>query len=180
MAKNKTISGHEAITSWGSPLLRAARIPGLKISLRTRRAYLPLFLALAVDLNKIIPLSVKDTWSFNYRKPRMNSGVSDHAGYAIDCWSAREGAHTWPSRMKKAQAEKIAAILEGYKTPDGRHIFLWGASKLAPGVDAYSGPTHQTKAGNDPMHFAIARGITVKDAQAARRALKIRYNGTRG
>jgi hypothetical protein len=81
--------------------------------------------------------------------------------------------------MKKAQAVAIAEILEEYRTEDGRYIFLWGASKLAPGVASYAGPTHQTKAGNDPMHFAIARGITVKDAQAARKRLGIKYNGTR-
>jgi len=136
MAKNKTVSGHEAVTSWGSPLLRAARIPGLKISLRTRRAYLPLFLALAVDLNKIIPLSVKDTWSFNYRKPRMSGSVSDHAGYAIDCWSAREGAHTWPSRMKKAQAEKAMRTASSTTVSERNREMIANAEiKLAQGQD---------------------------------------------
>jgi hypothetical protein len=86
---SKTVSGHDAIKSWGSPLLRAARIPGTSISLRTRRSALPLFLHLAARLNtEARPLNPRDTWSFNYRPIRTGSAVSDHAGYAIDCWSS--------------------------------------------------------------------------------------------
>ena len=33
---SKTVSGHDAIKSWGSPLLAARRVPGTKVSLRTR------------------------------------------------------------------------------------------------------------------------------------------------
>lgn len=176
---SKTVSGHQAIKSWGSPLLAAQRIPGLKISLRTRKACLPLFLNLAGRLNEEVePLSPKDTWSFNYRPIRMGqSAVSDHAGYAIDCWSSTIGAHRWPSKMPAKKARQISRILEDYKTPDGRYIFLWGASSQAPGVN-YSGPTHRTQRGNDPMHFAIARGITIRDLMRTRRAMKLRKNGT--
>jgi hypothetical protein len=174
----KTVSGHTAITSWGSPLLRAARIEGTKITLRTRRSALPLFLNLASNLNENVQeLSVKDTWSFNYRAIRMGDSVSDHAGYAIDCWSSTIGAHRWPTKMPAKLAREISNILETYKTPNGKHIFLWGASSLAPGV-IYTGPTHKTQAGNDPMHFAIAKGITTTDLMKTRKHLGIKLNGT--
>jgi hypothetical protein len=174
----KTVSGHDAIRTWGSPLLRAARIPGTKINLRTRRSALPLFLHLASRLNKEIrPLSPKDTWSYNLRPIRMGQkATSDHAGYAIDAWSSTIGRHTWPSKMPAKIARQIGRILEDYKTSDGRYIFLWGASSQAPGVD-YEGPTHRTRAGNDPMHFAIAPGITTKDLMAVRRAMRLQLNG---
>lgn len=176
---SKTVSGHDAIKSWGSPLLRAARIPGTKISIRTRRSCLPLFLHLAARLDQDVrQLSNRDTWSFNYRPIRMGQrAVSDHAGYAIDCWSSNIGAHTWPSRMPARLATKISRILEDYRTPDGRFVFLWGASSQAPGVN-YAGPTHRTQKGNDPMHFAIAPGITTRDLIQTRRAMRLRLNGT--
>lgn len=175
----KTASGHNPIRTWGSPLLRAARIPGTKISIRTRRSALPIFLHLAARLNREArPLSSKDTWSFNFRPIRMGQKVtSDHAGYAIDAWSSTVGRHTWPSKMPAQLARRIGRILEDYKTPDGRYLFLWGASSQAPGVD-YKGPTHRTRAGNDPMHFAIARGISNADLMATRRAMGLRLNGT--
>jgi hypothetical protein len=175
---SKTVSGHEAIKSWGSPLLRAARIPGTRISLRTRRSCLPLFLHLFARLNREVRvLNPKDTWSYNYRPIRTGSAVSDHSGYACDAWSSTVGAMTWPSRMPEGLARKIGRILEDYKTPDGRYIFLWGAASIAPGVN-YKGPTHRTQRGNDPMHFAIARGITTKDLMRTRKAMRLRLNGT--
>lgn len=173
----KTISGHEAIKSWSSPLLLARKVPGTKITLRTRRACLPLFLNLAARLNEEVrPLSISDTWSFNYRPGRMTDTVSDHAGYAIDCWSSSIGAHTWPSKMPATVAKKISRLLEQYQTKDGRFVFLWGASLQAPGV-VYLGPTHSTQKGNDPMHFAIARGISMKDVSAVQKALGIGPDG---
>jgi len=175
---SKTVSGHDAIKSWSSPLLAARPIPGTKISLRTRRSCLPLFLHLAARLNKEVrPLSSRDTWSYNNRPIRMGGGVtSDHAGYAIDLWSSTIGAHVWPSRMPEESARKISRILENYKTKDGRYVFLWGAASIAPGV-TYKGPTHRTQKGNDPMHFAIAKGITNKDLMQVRKSMGIRLDG---
>lgn len=174
----QTVSGHEAIKSWSSPLLAAREIPGTKISLRTRRSCLPLFLNLAARLDKEVePLSKRNTWSFNYRAIRMGDAVSDHAGYAIDCWSDGIGSHTWPSKMPVAKAKKISKILQDYKTADGRYVFLWGASELAPGV-VYKGPHYKTQAGNDPMHFAVAPGITTSDLMKVRKALGVQLNGS--
>jgi hypothetical protein len=175
---SKTVSGHDAIKSWGSPLLAARKIPGTNITLRTRRSALPLFLHLAARLNtEVKPLSPRDTWSFNYRPIRLGQAVSDHAGYAIDCWASGIGAMTWPSKMPAKIAKQIGRVLEDYMTPDGRYIFLWGASSLAPGVD-YKGPTHRTQRGNDPMHFAIARGVTNQDLMRTRKAMRLRLDGT--
>jgi hypothetical protein len=174
----KTVSGHQAIKSWSSSLLAARVIPGTRISLRTRRSCLPLFLHLAARLDEEVkPLSKRNTWSYNYRAIRMGAAVSDHSGYAIDCWSDGIGAHTWPSKMPATKARKISRILEEYRTKDGRYVFLWGASSIAPGV-IYKGPTHKTKAGNDPMHFAIAKGITTRDLMRVRKDMKLRLNGT--
>jgi hypothetical protein len=126
---------------------------------------------------EVKPLSKRNTWSYNYREIRMGDAVSDHAGYAIDCWSDDIGAHTFPSKMPATKARKISKILEEYRTKDGRYVFLWGASSIAPGV-TYKGLTHKTKAGNDPMHFAIARGITTKDLMQVRKAMAVRLDGS--
>lgn len=174
----KTISGHQAITSWSSPLLRVAQIPGTKISLRMRKAVLPLFLHVSARLNdEVQALSPKDTWSFNYRKPRMGSGVSDHAGYAADLWSSTIGAHTWPSKMPKTKAKKMAAVLSEYRTKDGRYVFGWGIAKVAPGGDIYKGPTYNNPQFNDPMHIFVAPGITMRDCMRVRKEMKIDRNG---
>lgn len=174
----KTVSGHDAVKSWASPLLAARKVPGTRITLRTRRSCLPLFLHLFARLNREVrALSPKDTWSFNYRPIRLGSAVSDHAGYACDAWSSSVGAMTWPSRMPEAMARKIGRILEDYKTPDGRFVFLWGAARIAPGVD-YAGPTHRTARGNDPMHFAVAPGVSTQDLMATRRMMGLKLNGT--
>lgn len=173
-----TVSGHEAIKSANSPLLSARVIPGTQIKIRTRRSCLPLFLNLAARLNdEVKPLSKRNTWSFNFREIRMGDAVSDHAGYAIDCWSDDIGAHTFPSKMPIMKARKISKILEEYRTDDDRYVFLWGASAQAPGV-TYKGPHHQTKAGNDPMHFAIAKGITTSDLMKVRKAMGVRLDGS--
>jgi hypothetical protein len=175
---SKTVSGHDAIKLWGDPRLAARRIPGTRISIRTRRSCLPLFLHLAARLNREVrPLSPKDTWSYVYRPIRLGAAVSDHAGYGIDCWASTIGAMTWPSRMPADLARKIGRILEDYKTPDGRYIFMWGAASIAPGVN-YKGPTHRTQRGNDPMHFVIARGIDTKDLMRTRRAMRLKLDGT--
>jgi hypothetical protein len=175
---SKTVSGHDAIKSWGDPRLAARPIPGTKINLRTRRSALPIFLHLFARLNREVrPLNPKDTWSFNYRPIRLGQAVSDHAGYACDAWSSSVGAMTWPSKMPAKLAKQIGRVLEDYKTPDGRYVFLWGAARIAPGVD-YKGPTHRTERGNDPMHFAIAPGITNRDLMRTRKAMRLRLDGT--
>ena len=174
----QTISGHAAIKSVKSRFLRLAYVPGRPIHILVRRAYAPLFLRLMVLLDQVEQLKNRNTWSYNYRAPRMGSGISDHAGYAVDCWSDGIGAHTWPSRMPEKQAREIAAILNRFRTKDGRYVFLWGASSQAPGVSFYKGPKYSQQASNDPMHFAIAPGITIRDALQVRRAMKIKFDGT--
>ena len=173
----RTISGHPAIASSASPFLRRCDVPGRPIWIMVRKAYAPLFLRLMVLLDTVEHLTQRNTWSYNYRKPRMGSGVSDHAGYAIDCWSDGIGAHTWPSRMPKDQALAISRILENFRTADGRHIFGWGACNDAPGV-VYTGPTYANHVSNDPMHFYIAKGISTVDAIRAIRKMRIRKDGT--
>lgn len=175
-----TISGHRAITSTRSPLLAVRRVPGRPISLRTHRAYLPLFLRLAVLLDiRVEPLKTRNTWSYAYRAPRMgsSSSISDHAGYACDFWSDGIGAHTWPSRMDRSEALAMSHVLEGFRTVDGRHIFGWGATASAPGV-IYTGPTYTKPESNDPMHVFVAPGISVLDALRARRKMSIKGDGT--
>lgn len=174
----KTVSGHEAIKSVSSPLLSARLIPGTNITLRTRRTCLPVFLHLASRLDKEVEaLSKRNTWSYNFRPIRMGEAISDHAGYAIDCWSDGIGAHRWPSKMPAAKAKKIGRILESYRTSAGEYIFGWGASSKAPGVD-YKGETYHTEAGNDPMHFFIARGVSMAEVERVRKSMGIRLDGT--
>lgn len=174
----KTISGHNAIRSGLSPYLRKCTVPGRPIWIKVHKGYAPLFLRLMVLLDQVEPLTMRNTWSYNYRAPRMgsSSSVSDHAGFGVDCWSDGIGAHTWPSRMPAAEAKKISAILKGFKTADGRLVFGWGICKESPGVDY---PIVYSKhASNDPMHFYIAPGITTSDAAAVIKALGIRKDGT--
>lgn len=174
----KTISGHDAIRTSLSPYLRKCTVPGRPIWIKVHKDYAPLFLRLMVLLDQVEKLQQRNTWSYNYRAPRMGTAaqVSDHAGYAIDCWSDGIGTHTWPSRMPAADAKKISAILKGFKTKDGRLVFGWGACADAPGV-AYP-ITYSKHASNDPMHFYIAPGITTADAAAVIKALGIRKDGT--
>lgn len=171
-----TLSGHAAITSSSSPLLRTAYVPGRPIWIKTHRAYTPLFLRLMVLLDQVEPLKQRNTWSYNYRQGRMATGISDHAGYAIDCWSDGIGAHTWPSRMPRDAALQISRILDNFRTHDGRYIFLWGICRESPGV-VYGGPTYTKHESNDPMHFAIAPGVTAFDAVRARLKMRIRNDG---
>jgi hypothetical protein len=176
----KTISGHTAIKYSLDPRIRKAWVPGRPIWIRVARPYTPLFLRLMVLLDQVEQLEMRNTWSFNYRAPRMggSSEVSDHAGYAIDCWSDGIGAHTWPSKMPKDKAAKISEILKTFRTSDGRYIFGWGASKKSAGVDYPI--TYRLTKSNDPMHFYIAPGITAKDSAAVIREMGIKPNGTIG
>lgn len=185
-----TLSGHTARLP-GSPYLRRKPVISPNANgfwITADRAALPLLLDLARKLsNKVQPLNVKNCWSYNYRPPAMGSGVSDHAGWAIDLWSGTVpgpggngiGAHTWPSRMPVDKARVIARVLEKYRTADGRHVFGWGIAKPAPGGLFYSGPTYNKTTSNDPMHFFIAPGITRKDLREARKRMGIRRDGTR-
>ena len=174
----RTVSGHPALKTYDLRLKRAY-VPGRPIWLRTHRAALPLFLRLAVLLDQVPggQLRMMDTWSYAYRPPRAGDGWSDHAGWACDFLSSREGANTGtkPSRMPAQMAAAWSAILEKFKTPDGRHVFLWGASDKSPGV-IYTGPTYSRL--NDPMHVAVAPGISVADLKATQKALRIKDDGT--
>lgn len=172
----KTVSGHTALRNI-DPRLARRYVPGRPIWIRTHRSYLPLFLRLAVLLDQVEQLKLSNTWSYNYRQPRQGQGVSDHAGYAIDCWSDGIGRQTWPSKMPADKAAAISAILERFKTADGRHVFGWGACSKAPGV-IYSGPTYRLTKSHDPMHFFIAPGISTKDAAAVAKKLGIMSDGT--
>ena len=169
-----TLSGHVAITSPTSVLLGVAKVPGRPITLRTGKTFLPLFLRLAVLCDQVIQLHPNDTWSYAYRAPRMGDGISDHAGWAVDFWSSREGAATWPSRMSSAEAEDIAHILEHFTTASGEHIFGWGAVKAG----GYTGPHYTKTRYNDPMHFYRAPGVSNADGAAVIKRLRIRPNGT--
>lgn len=172
----KTVSGHSALKGY-DPRLARRFVPGRPVWIKAHRSYLPLFLRLAVLLDQVEPLKLSNTWSYNYRPPRLGTGVSDHAGYAMDCWSNGIGAQTWPTKMPADKAAKISLILEGFKTPDGRHVFGWGTYYKAPGV-TYSGDMYKKTRSNDPMHFFIAPGVSTSDAAKVMKALGIQKDGT--
>ena len=172
-----TISGHTALRNY-DPRLKRAFVPGRPVWLRTHRNALPLFLRLGVLMDQVEQLKLSDTWSYAYRAGRMSKDISDHAGWAVDFWSARIGAHTWPSKMPADKAAQISAILSKFRTPDGRLIFLWGISHKSPGVVYPESHTYSSTTANDPMHFAIAPGITVADLKATQKAMRIKDDGT--
>ena len=151
-------------------------MPGRPITLRAHRAALPLFLRLAVLLDQVIPLRPEDTWSYCHRKPRPNADsvlYSDHAGWAIDVWTTRQGAAGFPGSLTKTQATKISRHLKKFRTPDGRYVFGWGVSDKIAGVTF----PHTYHALNDPMHFFVRPGIKVADLHATRKAMNIKSNG---
>ena len=173
----RTISGHPAHRS-RSPWLATRYVPGRPIWLRTDRRALPLFLRLCVLLDQVEPLKLRNTWSYNYRPNAIGGGgISDHAGWAIDCWSDGIGRRGWPPAMTAKQATAISDVLERFKTADGRHVFGWGAVASAPGV-TYTGPTYSRHSSSDPMHFFVAPGITPRDLAEVRKAMRIMSDGT--
>ena len=172
----RTISGHYAHPPH-SLKLRTRQVPGRPITLRAHRAALPLFLRLAVLLDQVIQLRPDDTWSYCYRKPCSSpTGAlfSDHAGWAIDVWTTRQGKVGFPGTLTKTQATKISRHLKKFHTPDGRYVFGWGVSDKIAGV-TYPHTYHNI---NDPMHFFIRRGIKVADLHATRQAMNLKWNGT--
>lgn len=172
----KTLSGHPALLPF-DPRLRTRGVPGRPIRLRAHRAALPLMLRLSVLLDQVIPLHAADSGSYAYRKPRTDpagSRLSDHAGWAVEHWSTREGRQGFPTSMTASQAARISAILRRFATPDGRLVLGWGASDRSPGVD-YPITYHRL---SDPMHVHVAPGITVADLRAVAAAMRIRPDGT--
>ncbi len=145
--------------------------------LRAHWLALPLLLRLAVLLDQVIPLHAADSWSYAYRRPRTSpTGLrfSDHAGWAVDHWAAREGREGIPTTMTADHAKRISRILRTFATPDGRPVFGWGASDRNPGVD-YPITYHRL---SDPMHVHVAPGITTADLRATAAAMRIRPDGT--
>jgi len=157
----QTVSGHPAIRFQGSPQLRRAYVPGRPVWIRVHRAYAPLFLRLCVLLDQVEQLKPTDTWSYAYRKARMANHTSDHAGYAVDVWSSRQGqVGKRPSAELRDQVDRI---LDKFTTANGRRIFGWGG--------AYANTP-------DAMHFYVNPTITPKDAKDVQDRLGIRPDGT--
>ena len=173
---SKTISGHEAIRPVDLRL-RTRLVPGRPIKFRTHYLALPLFLRLGVLLDGVIELRTYDTWSYAYRKPRTDefgAQYSDHAGWAIDVWTSRQGRVGFPGTMTKRQAAIISQRLKQFVTTDGRYVFGWGVSDKVPGVE-YPDTYHRI---NDPMHFFINPEIQMKDLKQVRASLNIALDGT--
>lgn len=157
----KTISGHDALRSF-DPRLARRYVPGRPVWFRTHRAYLPLFLRLGVLLDQVIVLKPTDTWSYAYRETRITKGkTSDHAGYAIDVWTTRDGQQG--RRPSVSLAKQVHDVLDKFKTADGRRVFEWGG-------DYRNVP--------DPMHFNVSPGVSPKDAAAVIKALRLNSDGT--
>lgn len=172
----RTVSGHPAVPVY-DPRLRERLLPGRRIRLKAHYAALPLFLRLAVLLDGVIPLREYDTSSYNYRKPRSTPNgnqYSDHAGWAIDVWTTRQGRVGFPATITTRQAAMVSTRLKRFRTDDGRYVFGWGVSDKVPGVD-YPHTYHQI---NDPMHFFVRPGITPRDLRAVRRKLGIEVDGS--
>jgi hypothetical protein len=172
----ETLSGHDAIRAT-DPRLRTHFVPGRPIKFKMHYAALPLFLRLGVLLDGVIALRTYDTYSYAYRKPRTDefgAKYSDHAGWAIDVWTSRQGRVGFPGTLTKRQAEMISQRLKQFITDDGRYVFGWGVSDKIPGVD-YPDTYHRI---NDPMHFFINPGIRVKDLKLVRASLNIALDGT--
>lgn len=153
-----------------SLFLATGTVPGTEVRLRMRREVLPLFLALAADYHRAVaPLRKGECGAHNYRPAMGGGGWSDHAsGTAVDLNWRHEGAqgpHGGMATMSKAQVAACAALKRKYR------ILIWGGDK-ARGGD-YAKPVNW-----DPMHFAIAPGVSPAEVAKVIAALRIRDDGT--
>lgn len=158
---SRTISGHEAVTTSTSPLLVRVAVPGADWTILAHKDYAPILASVAAAWHReVAPLRLDplECWSYAYRPPRLGSGVSDHAGYAIDVNSAHEGAQGCAGgmvTMSSAQLRACKAIADRY-----RPVVYWG------GPVAYGGQYGSHGCATvDPMHWYIRPGAT---PQAAR------------
>ena len=144
-------------------------------------AALPLMLRVAVLVDiKVAQLKPTNTGSYAYRRPRVAgaAGMSDHCGWAADFGYPPHqwGDRCWPSHMTPQQAAAMSAILERFRTPDGRHVFGWGAIPQSPGM-VYTGPHYSQTRYSDPQHVFVAPGISVTDLKATANAMGIQTDG---
>ena len=153
----RTISGHDAIVTSSSSLLDRVTVNGW--TLIAHQAYAQVFARLAADWAATVhPLRLDplECWSYAYRPPRMGSGVSDHAGYAIDLNSAHEGAqgvYGGMRTMSRSQLEACQLLTKRYGS-----VLHWGGSV------EWGGQYHQP-ANWDPMHWYVRPGATAADAR---------------
>lgn len=168
-----TVSHHQAITSASSPLLRHIKVPGVDLTLTVHRDYAPVFAALARDYHdtvahlRIHPL---ECWSYAYRQANMASGVSDHAGWAIDLNSAHEGAQgSWGGMRTMSLAQKVACreLARAYGS-----VLYWGGSTAWGGQYRYASNW-------DPMHWYVRPYCTPAAAKALMIKLGIDKDGNR-
>jgi len=140
-----------ALNGWtvlapGSRMLATGTVPGTKIQLTTRRAALPLFLALAYDYNDWIkPLRAACTGGYAYRQSNGSEGWSTHAaGAAVDINWSFEGAQRPANRKFWALEQNAKAALWLKEVYD---VVEWGGDW---------GPSFW-----DPMHWQISHRANV-------------------
>jgi hypothetical protein len=156
-------------------------VPGVGMSVTLRNEFLPLALALLVDLNRyVVPLRTGPLDGLEVRQSRTGGGFSNHAsGTAFDihydstdprypAWPADHGRH-----CSAAQIRAVHTILDRYTLDDGTRVIGWGGDWT---VGTYC----------DEMHFEVAQGwepkvgrdIGVGDLRAVIKRLRIRPDGT--
>lgn len=135
------------VLSPSSRLLATGTVPGTSVKLTTRRACLPLFLAIAYDYNDWIrPLKAACTGGYAYRQSNGSAGWSTHAaGAAIDINWSFEGAQRPANRKFWADPQRIKTINWMKEIYDVVELGLdWGPSFW------------------DPMHWQISQKANVE------------------
>lgn len=177
----RSIAGYPVASDYGDPILATGYVPGTgltegsrRVSLTTRKAWLPLFLALAADYHRTvapIDTGIVDDWSISIRQANASSSMSDHAaGVAIDLNATTTGAqgpNGGMSLMTAAQIKACVALKHHFE------VVIWGGDK-ARGGD-YSQPRYW-----DPMHYAAKPGTNDTDAKRVVSEQGIALDGTRG
>lgn len=156
---------------WGDPRARKDKTP-CGTDLWVRAELWPLFAAISTDWNNTIR-PIHSTDGYDYRQAHAASAWSDHSSAsAVDHNADAEGQQGtgmlwfW-KRWKNRRA--ITRIIKTYG------VVMWGGPDICN--DAGTG---YTQPGNyDPMHIAIAKGISIEEVQAKIQFLGIDHNGIR-
>lgn len=170
-----------SLNGWGvmptadNPNLRTGTVPGTRKRLTAHRVVLPLFLAVAHDIDRtVIDLDGGPLDGWSYRQARAADGWSNHAsGSAFDFrYDVLKADHR--RHMTTAQVTAMHRILDRYTLPGGRRVLGWGGDWK---VGVYCDEMHIEVA----QPWAVGAGgkpVTTTDIVAVIRRLGIQPNGT--
>lgn len=168
-----TLNGWPELKS-GDRHLRTGRVPGTTKQVTLRDVFLPLALAVLVDINAtVLPLDPGPLDGWEDREARTGAGLSDHASgtafdFRYDVLKADHRQHLTP-----AQHAAMHHILAKYVTSKGKRVLGWGGDWA---VGKYM----------DEMHLEVGQAwqpgvgspVTAADLKNVLKRLGIKGDGT--